>query len=369
MAERQKKTIANRNYGVDFLRIISMFMVVLLHVLKQGGILDSLEPFSLKYEFTWFIEIASLCAVNCYALTSGYVGVYAKHKYSNLALLWLRVFYYSVIITLCFFFIFPETVGKKAVVSSLFPVMTNQYWYFSTYFFLFLLMPVLNLALTNLDKKALKYILLSVVLLGSVLLPVFQMVFVDPFKLGNGYSVLWLMVLYLIGGYIRKYGMLTKLKSISLFLLYILSISLTWCSKLIIQIVTKSVFGEIKYDQMWVSYISITIVIAAICLFLVFERINVNLAGMKLISLFAPMAFSVFLIHTHPLVFEFMKNRFIWVADLPLAFMFLSIIAIAICVYFMCSLLDIIREWLFRILSLKNRLDTLERLLKRKIKD
>ena len=34
-----------RNYGIDLLRIVSMFMVVLLHTLGQGGILKSTVPF------------------------------------------------------------------------------------------------------------------------------------------------------------------------------------------------------------------------------------------------------------------------------------------------------------------------------------
>ena len=33
-----------RNHGIDLLRMVSMFMVVVLHVLGQGGILAALLP-------------------------------------------------------------------------------------------------------------------------------------------------------------------------------------------------------------------------------------------------------------------------------------------------------------------------------------
>jgi len=33
--------IKNRNYGIDLLRIITMFMIVNLHILYHGGILSS----------------------------------------------------------------------------------------------------------------------------------------------------------------------------------------------------------------------------------------------------------------------------------------------------------------------------------------
>ena len=38
-----------RNYGIDFLRIISMFMIVILHILGNGGILASVQIGSSNY--------------------------------------------------------------------------------------------------------------------------------------------------------------------------------------------------------------------------------------------------------------------------------------------------------------------------------
>ena len=64
---------AKRNYGIDALRIVSMFMIVILHTLGHGGILSSVSIFSGKY-----------CAVNCYALISGYVGINSKYRYSKI---------------------------------------------------------------------------------------------------------------------------------------------------------------------------------------------------------------------------------------------------------------------------------------------
>ena len=46
-----------RNYGIDALRILSMLMIVILHVLKHGGVLDSTETFSVEYRTAWFIQI------------------------------------------------------------------------------------------------------------------------------------------------------------------------------------------------------------------------------------------------------------------------------------------------------------------------
>lgn len=42
-----------RNYGIDALRILSMFMVLVLHVLGAGGVMENCEPFSISYVSAW----------------------------------------------------------------------------------------------------------------------------------------------------------------------------------------------------------------------------------------------------------------------------------------------------------------------------
>lgn len=87
---------SERNYGIDLLRIVSMLMVVTLHILKRNLLYNKdVEIFSMKYNILWILEIMSYCAVNCYALISGFVGVKSKFKYSNILILWLQVVFYN----------------------------------------------------------------------------------------------------------------------------------------------------------------------------------------------------------------------------------------------------------------------------------
>lgn len=57
-----------RNIGIDLLKIVSMLMIVTLHMLGHGGVLDNMPPMSRCYQVAWLIEIACYGAVNCYAL-------------------------------------------------------------------------------------------------------------------------------------------------------------------------------------------------------------------------------------------------------------------------------------------------------------
>ena len=105
-----------RNYGIDFLRILSMLFVLLLHILKQGGILSALDKLSLGYNLAWFIEVCAYCAVNCYALISGFIGYGSKHKYSNIINLYIQTAFYALLATGVFYVISPDEIGEKAFI-------------------------------------------------------------------------------------------------------------------------------------------------------------------------------------------------------------------------------------------------------------
>ena len=53
-----------RNIGIDLLKIVSMLMIVTLHMLGHGGVLDNMPPMSRCYQVAWLIEIA------CYGVYS-----------------------------------------------------------------------------------------------------------------------------------------------------------------------------------------------------------------------------------------------------------------------------------------------------------
>ena len=49
------KPIRERNYGIDLLRLVSMFMVVILHVLGAGGILEATGGMVFHNRAAWLL--------------------------------------------------------------------------------------------------------------------------------------------------------------------------------------------------------------------------------------------------------------------------------------------------------------------------
>ena len=196
-----------RNRGIDLLRMTAMWMVVILHILNKGGVLAAAAPLSAGQGTARLLETAAYCAVNCYGLISGYVGVQRRFRYSGALALWLRVAFYTLGITAVFACLMPGSVNGDRVLRAFFPVLFRQYWYVTAYFGMCLFIPFFNLLLNRLSKGQLRLLALSIVLVFSVLPTLRQK---DVFLTDNGYSVLWLSCLYLLGGVLRLCGRQTS---------------------------------------------------------------------------------------------------------------------------------------------------------------
>lgn len=355
-----------RNYGVDALRMLSMFMIVALHIFNNGGVLNATGRFTSQYEVGWLFQIATFCAVDVYALISGYVWVSAKYKYRNIVELWLQVLFYTVLITALFSIFSPSSVSFLDWIKAIFPVMFNQFWYFSSYFALFLFIPLLNIILEKTEKRQLLiYIGVILFFFGAVQ----TLFFSDAFGTNDGYSAIWLMVLYLVGGYIRKYDIGKNSKPWKFLICYFIMTVLTWLSKLCIELLTLCILGEVRAGNYFISYRSPFIFMAAIFLLLFFVNLKTSPLWSKIIGLSSPMAFGVYLIHTHPLVFfEIFKDRYIAYASLPWMPEILAVFGTAAVIYLICSLIDLIRLQLFKMLHIRQILDSLEQRIRTKIR-
>lgn len=357
--------IKEKNYGIDMLRILSMFMIVALHIFNAGGVLNATAVFSSQYEFGWLFQISTFCAVDVYALISGYVWVNAKYKYRNIIELWLQVLFYTVTITALFSILSPSSVSFLEWIKALFPVMFNQYWYFSSYFALFLFIPLLNVILEKTEKNKLLIYLGIILFFFGVVQTLF---FSEAFGTNDGYSTIWLMILYLVGGYIRKYGVGKNVKPGIFLLGYFAMTFLTWLSKLCIELLTLNVLGEVRAGNYFISYKSPMIILSAIFLVLCFSSLKLPTFLKKATAFLSPLAFGVYLIHNHPLViFGLLKGKFAMFAEFPWIIEILAVFASAAVIFIACCLIDFIRLRLFGLLHIRKIIDSLEECIRMKM--
>lgn len=344
-----------RNYGIDFLRILSMFMVVVLHVLGKGGVLYAARAGSTRYWVLWFLEIAAYCAVDCFALISGYVMLNAKTKISRISGLWLQTAFYTVLLTILFFKFVPETtITSTDVIKSFFPVSTKHYWYISAYFGMYILVPVLNAALQNIQKRTMEVSLVGMFLVFCILSLEFDPKSkYDPFILDKGYSVLWLCLLYLLGGYFKKYNIVSKVKKFKAFALFVSMTVVTFLSKYCIETFTTLTTENSTYGKLLVNYVSPTVLLAGVGLFFWASQLKFPKPLEKVISFFAPASLGVYLIHVcKPVwtgVIKDFSRDFVKYDGIKM----LVLIAVsAVAIYLACSLIELLRIRLFKLLRI-----------------
>lgn len=353
----------NRQLNYEILRIVAMLMIVCLHYLSKSGLLGnpSRSEMGAAAYFAWIIEAFCLVAVNVYILISGYFGTAKISNADNKSafeiikkplIIWKQVLFYSFVIGMIALLTGMRQFDKYQFFSYIFPVVTEHYWFATSYIILCLLMPFLNEGIKKLAKNELKLLIISMLVIFSVSKSVIPMQL--PWD-KYGYDVLWFIVVYLSGAYIRRYGLPFIDKRSKAVCVYVLSELIVFLSFVFFRLVffkTGSFEDLINYGY---TYNFIFCYTGAIGLFLAFGSFkNKNTDGKQIIKnskikttieLFSKATFGVYLIHEHidmrGLWIKFTDAESLLNSSVPVFFINMAITVIT--VYLICSAIEIIR--------------------------
>ncbi len=355
MEYRENKV--KRNYGIDLLRMLLMFMVVILHVLGDGGILDAAEPLSFHYNVAWLLETFSYCAVNGYVLITGYFYIDGKYHVSSLIMLWLQTVLYTFGIMAAACILKPELFYIEDLWDALFPISRKTYWYLSAYVGLFVLIPLLNAGICALSELKMKQLLKMILLVFSVYSTFALGVLKgDPFGELEGYSLIWLIVIYIIGACIKKYGWGEKISVSKAMLGFVAVVMISWIVKLVLLSFARDTINS----NLLISYTSPTMVAASIFLFLAFKKLTIPNALKKPIAIFSPAAFGVYLIHKQEYVAGFfIRGKFVHYLELNGVAMIGAVLLTAVVIFIICILIDLVRCKIFTLLKIKQKLENI----------
>lgn len=357
--------IKERNYGIDFFRILSSIMVVFLHTVGQGGILGAAGNLTIKGEVLYFIQIMCFCAVNSFALISGYVGIKTKHKYTSIISLWIQVAFYNVgvsAIKMAINLMNDKPIDLIMLLKSFFPVISEQNWYFTSYFCLFFFMPVLNHIVNTLSREKLRQNIFITIILFSIIETITS---IKNWGINVGYSFLWLAVLYLIGAYVSKYDSFSKMTKAKSIIGFIGCSLITFLSRIAIQIVTLKLTGSPTHGTKFITYVSPFMILSSLFLLALFSKIQFGSIGTAVVKWLSPMTFGVFILHTQRIIYAEMQGKFAFVVEYNAFLCVLMTIGITIGIYAICSVIDYLRILLFKLVRVKNISSTVEKILKK----
>lgn len=125
--------------------------------------------------------------------------------------------------------------------------------------------------------------------------------FANAFKVQNGYSAFWLMILYCIGAFAKKAKVFENKKTSTLLAIWGICIFITW--------IMCVHYG----NKIFVNYISPTMILSGLIMVVLFARIH--LKG-TIISRLSPLAFGIYLFQQNQIIWEkYLNNAFSFVLN------------------------------------------------------
>jgi hypothetical protein len=266
-----------RNASFEILRIICMVLIISTHFLGHGGWIHNMTEANLV--FGKLLQSLFYPAVNLYVMIGAYFMCNSKSTKVNLkklAKLCGTVLFYSLLL-----FVISVSTGMykfdvNHLLSSIFPLITGKYWFFTSYVVLLIASPFLNIIIRGVNTKQLACICAVFIVAGGIQA---ETGVLPQFPLAGGCNGIWFVGVYFIAALIRRTDFkFTKTTGIIAILLYLGTL----------------VYGYFVHT----SYSSFMCVLSTVIIFVFFKDLKVK-DGMfsKIACTVSPLTFGVYLIH------------------------------------------------------------------------
>lgn len=357
-----------RNYGIEIARIVSMLMIIINHSLNRGGVVYSAQNGTALFYLSWGLMMLVYPAVNIFALISGYVAYSDKKrkvKYSRLAEIWLIAVFYGLLINVFFNAVRPDLVSTSDYIKAVLPISSGTYWYLTAFAGMFLLKPFLDAGLREMSEgtaiKLFVVIFISYSLYNSL---------IERFGVMGGFSVLWIVLLYIMGAIIKKCRIGENVKKLSFMAGIVFFYFLTFIIFIIITNNSEAINGILGYLNLSVkpdffasiTYASPTILLMAILSLLLFSRIKVGKIGQKVLYIIAPTVFSAYIINCHGLIWNYVINNFfVEIINNSALYILYRVIVFSVGFLLVSIMIDYLRVKLFEVIRIRKGLEWVEK--------
>ena len=334
----------HRVFGIDLLKIMAMAMVVTLHLLFHGGIVEATPRNSPSGILLWLFRAENYCAVDLFVLASGWLLVCRPFRLERLLALGCQVYFTSIAIRLVALPFLHGNVHWASILS--------DYWFWNAYLAIALVSPILNEGvkrLTSTWPRESVWILVSIIALSFTVL---------PFRgVENGYGPLWLSVPYLVGATAR------------------LTLPVEWSGRarrrLLLAAGSLPAFGVAVRFLCWKSgletplllhpfhYHSPLVLATALCWLLFFAGLRIRRIP-AVLRLASAASFGVYLVHDNPVIRSaLVEGRFACLGKQSPVVLFSGLILSVFAIYTAAMLLDGLRMLLFKKLGVAERIEAL----------
>ena len=321
-----------------------MFMIVAHHYVLHSGLLYLMSQDTLSFRsiYLYLFGMWGKTGINCFVLITGYFMCRSNISLRKYTILFFQIEFYNLL----FFILFAcagyyNSYSIKDILKILFPFDRVGRVFPESFLLFYLLIPFLNILIKNINN--IRHGILILILLTSYsIMSTFSFVEVKV------NYVIWFCILYLISSYIRLYGfgksINPKVWGMTAFLFIILSM---------LSVILFLVNGETSWPFFYVSDSNKVLpLLVSVCFFMFFNGIHVPQS--KFINTIGASTFGILLIHDNsPMMREWLWKKVFNNTDWYYNNIFYHSIVCVVCIYFICSSIDLIRLQLFEMPLIK----------------
>ena len=356
MAEKPKI----RESGIELLRIILMLQVIFLHIGTFSGFETySQETGTFQELFYWMNRLICRCPVYVFVMISGYFSVTSQTTMRNIwkkaSNVYLPMIFYSITLTFVLGVTGVSQINTYDFVKSFFP-LTSRTWYFmSVYLLVLILSPVVNLALTKLDKKDFRILLVVLFVLFSIWQNVAK---TEPFntvisvnsviETTKGRGLYGFLFMYILGAYLRLHTKQEEKTTWKYLIIFVLLAAFDGILMYIVRDIPllKGYLKIVNYNNAPIA------VIQGLFLFLFFRTVRFK---SKFINYISSHNLGVYMIHEHWLMRRTIWDRIFTFFQDPSfyesAFYPAATYGVILAIYISCIIIDIIRARIFDLIK------------------
>lgn len=352
-----------RNTGLDLLKILCMLMILFMHFTSRETLQSNYNISTVNYLIVRFIDSFACVAVNCYFLITGYFLVDKPLKLNKVFKIWKTVLFYTVTIWIVAIVLFNKGITLHNTIKSMFPIITEHYWFITVYIAMLFLAPILKVFLVNMSKKQYQYLLIILTIILTIIGNIYprSVVFNDI----TGINFITMLYVYIIGGYIKLHCSQVKTQKRKYLLGYIICGIITF----IYSIITNSLASKNMIYQVYarkdMAYNSIWVVISSIMIFMYFKelKINSNLIQ-KIVNTIHPLSLTVYIIHENIFLKGLTLNAYQYQQSLMYI---LYILLCLVAIYIVCCTIEYIRVKLCKIIFKNKKVSKTEKIIEEKL--
>ena len=332
-----------RKSNFELLRIISMLFIIGSHYgLYTIDKLENSTNFANNFIFSFFRSGGQL-GVILFILTTGYFMIKSETKVKKIISLELQVLFYSIG-SLILWLLLGRNITIQEVSKSIFPNIMNTYWFFTSYFAIYIFIPFINKFLLGLNKKEFQKLLI----LGFIFLMVIPTIVISSATIHGG---IYLLYFYTLGAYFRL-----NLKNDNNKKNYLIMACISYLIIILISIVIKhlSITSDkmLDYTYYFSKKESVLMFVCATSLFLFFK--NINIKYNPLINKIANVSFGVYIFHENIFIKQILwKELFVINPNNNFILYFITCILSIIVIYIIGGIIELARQKLFEYIDKK----------------